>query len=349
MSLTETAFYTRRAVNWAILGVIAYIILRIFWSIVVALFIILFPPKAPPPNHAFGRLPAVKFPAQATPSAQFTMQLETIEGTLPAASASAAVYFMPKTAPNLLALNRAQEFATRLEFDPAPIQESKNIYRFNDPQLPLRRLRYDIVSGNFIVRYGFERDPSVFIEKNLPLPDAARLETINLLESYNLYPTDLSEGNASVSFWRLNGEQLVSTSSLSQADVVRIDFFRKMIGDTRVFTPVPDEASVAFILSGAEGTRKHVLQFAYTFWPIDYQTSATYALKTSDEAWAQLQSNRNYIARMPVGGGPAIVRNVYLGYYDTFEPQTYLQPIFVFEGDNGFLAYVPAVAQPWTE
>ncbi len=349
MSLTETAFYTRRAVNWAILGVIAYIILRIFWSIVVALFLIIFPPKAPPPNHAFGRLPAIKFPAAATPSAEFSMQLETIEGTVPAASASAAVYFMPKVAPNLLGLNKAQDFATRLEFDPTPIQESKNIYRFNDPQLPLRRLRFDIVSGNFIVRYAFERDPSVFIEKNLPLPEAAKLETINLLEAYNLYPADLSEGTPVVTFSRLNGEQMVSTSSLSQADAVRVDFFRKMIGDTKIFTPVPDEAPVAIMVSGAANAKKHVLQLAYTFWPIDYQTSATYGLKTSEEAWAELQTTKRYIARMPAGGGPAVVRNVYLGYYDSFEPQTYLQPIFVFEGDNGFLAYVPAVAQPWTE
>ena len=48
-------------------------------------------------------------------------------------------------------------------------------------------------------------------------------------------------------------------------------------------------------------------------------------------------------------GGTATVRTVTLAYYDSLDPQNYLQPVFVFEGDDGFLAYVPAVALPWTE
>ncbi len=349
MSLTETAYYTRRTVNWTILGVIAYILLRISWSVFVVIFLAIFPPKAAPPNHAFGKLPAIKFAAAASPSAQLTYQLETIEGSVPQASESATVYFMPKAAPNLLALNNAQDFATRLEFDPTPIQESKNIYRFNDVQLPLRRLRYDILSSNFILRYAFEKDPSIFTEKNLPLPDAGKIEATNLLESYNLSNADLTEGTTTVTFWKLNGDQLIATTSLSQADAVRVDFFRKMVGDTPVFTATPDEAPVSIIFSGSANSKKHLLQFAYTYWPVDYQTTATYGLKPSTQAWQELQSGSGYIARYPKGSNVAIVRSVHLGYYDSFEPQTYLQPIFVFEGDNGFLAYVPAVAAPWTE
>jgi hypothetical protein len=331
------------------LGVIAYILLRIFWSIFLAVFLLVFPPKAPPPNHAFGKLPSLKFPATATPSAKLTFQLQTIEGDVPPASVSANVYFMPKTAPNLLALNSAQDFAGRLLFNPTPIQESKNIYRFNDPELPLRRLRYDIVSGNFIVRYAFEQDPSIFIEKNLAAAEAIQLEATNLIEQYDVSKDDLIDGKTTVTFWRLNGTQLTPTSSLSQADAVRVDFFRRSIGDTKIFTPNPDEAPVAVIFSGSANSKKHVLQLAYTYWPIDLSTSATYGLITSAQAWAILQNGQGYIARLPTSGSMAVVRNIYLGYYDSYDPQTYLQPIFVFEGDNGFLAYVPAVAAPWTE
>ncbi len=349
MSLTDTAYYTRRAINWAILGVIAYILLRIFWSIFLALFLIIFPPKAPPPNHAFGKLPAIKFPAVATPSAKLTFQLQTIEGDVPPASPSANVYFMPKTAPNLLALNGAQDFASRMQFDPAPIQESKNIYRFNDPELPLRRLRYDIVSGNFIIRYGFEQDPSIFTERGLPQPDTVKIEATNLLESFDLLKSDLGSDTSTVTFWKLNGTQLTPTSSLSQADAVRVDFFRAPIGDMKIYTPNPAEAAVAIVYSGSANTKKRVLQFAYTYWPIDLSTSATYGLKTSAAAWQELQTGAGFIARYPTSGNVAVVRNITLGYYDSFDAQTYLQPIFVFEGDNGFLGYVPAVAAPWTE
>jgi hypothetical protein len=236
-----------------------------------------------------------------------------------------------------------------LEFNPSPIQESKNIYRFNDAALPLRRLRYDIVSGNFILRYAFEQDPSVFTEKNIPASDRLKTEASTLLRSYDIYNKDLENGTSAVSYLRLNGTDLVLTTSLSQADAVRVDFFRAPIGDIKIFTANPDEAPVAIIYSGSSDRKKRILQVAYTYWPIDTTTSASYGIKTSAQAWTELQSGLGYIARYPKDSNTAVVRNIYVGYYDSYDPQTYLQPIFVFEGDNGFLAYVPAVSVPWTE
>ena len=45
----------------------------------------------------------------------------------------------------------------------------------------------------------------------------------------------------------------------------------------------------------------------------------------------------------------AVIRRVYLGYYDDFEEQEYLQPIIVFEGDDGFLGYVHALDQTYVQ
>lgn len=349
-TLAETAYYTRRAINWTILGVIAYILLRIFWSLLVVVWMLIFPPQPIPPNHAFGNLPAVKFPEVATQAAQLTFQLETIEGGVPVASDSAVVYFMPKSAPNLLGLNKAQEFASALQFDPTPIQENKNVYRFNDPREPLRRLRYDIVSKNFIVRYAFEQDASAFLTKNLPFADAAVLEATTLIQSYDIYPEDFEKGEKTTTFLRLMGNKLTTTTSQSQADAVRVNFFRKAIAETPVVTPNPDEASISIILSGSPGIQKRIIQLAYTYWPVDYLTTATYTLKPSITAWEELQIGKGYIARYPANNSKtAVVRSVYLAYYDSFEPQTYLQPIFVFEGDNGFVGYVPAISSEWTE
>lgn len=356
-SLTETAYYTRRTINWTILGIIAYILLRIFWSLFVTAWLAIFPPKAPPPNFAFQKLPALVFPPQATPSAslgtggsgQLTFQLETIQGAIPAASPSAAVFFMPKAAANLLALTRTQEFAAQLNFDATPIGESKNIYRFNDPDFPLRRLRYDIVSGNFILRYAFERDTGVFAEKDLSTEETAKRDAINLLENHNLYTEDLQNGTIHVTFLRLMGEQLVPTTSLSQSDAVRVDFFRAPVANSPVLTDNPNEGHVSIIYSGSSDARKRLIQFVYTYWPIDYETTGTYALKTGAQAWEELQQGQGFIARAPHTGTTAIVRNIYLGYYDSFDPQTYLQPIFVFEGDYGFLGYIPAVVPEWVE
>ena len=349
-SLTDTAYYARRAINWAILALIAYLILRFAWGIFMAVWLAVFPPKAPPPNHAFGRLPAVKFAAPlASPSGELSFRLETIEGGVPKASDSAAVFFMPKPAPNLLALTKTQEFAKKLGFVNDPIQESKNIYRFDDDQVPLRRMRYDIVTNNFLLRYLFELDTGIFIERNLPSANELKSEAKTILQTYKLYIDDLEQGSTTVSYLRLSGEKLVPTTSLSQADAVRIDFFRRAVNGIPVLTQIPAEAHVSFIFSGSNNSKKRILQFSYTFWPVDTQTLATYTLKPSTQAWDELQSGNGFIARYATSGPNVVVRKVYLAYLDTVDPQTYLQPIFVFEGDDGFLGYVAAVASQWTE
>lgn len=348
-TLTETAYYTRRTINWIILGVILYIILRIFWSTIIALWLSFFPPKPPPPNHRFGKLPALVFPKQTNPAGQLTFRLETIEGSVPKASDSATVYFMKKTNPDLLALNRTQVFAERLGLDPTPTAETKNIFNFHDARFPLLQLRYDIVTNNFSLRYIFEQDTGLFNDRSLPTVDTAKAEATSMLQSYNLYVDDFSFGTNTVSFLKLANGQLIPVGSLSVADAVRVDFFRRGIGDMKLFSSNPDEGPVAVIFSGSKNLKKRILLFSYVYWPIDYDTTATYALKTSAAAWQELQNGGGYIARFPKTGTMALVRNVYLGYYDSLDPQTYLQPIFIFEGDNGFLAYVPAVSPEWVE
>lgn len=349
-SLTETAYYTRRAINWSIIGVVGYVLLRLFWGLLLTLYITVFPPNAPPPNHAFGTLPVLKFPASAaSPSGQLIFQLQTIEGSVPIASVSANVYFMPKTGSNLLALSTAQNFAKRLGFDPAPINDptNNNVYRFDDASTPLRHLWYDVVSANFIQRYDFQQDAGLFLNNNVPTAATAKAEAKNLLQTYGLYPEDFAGGDITITFYKVNENSLVPVPNQSQADAVRVDFYRPHVASTPIVTGLSG-GPITIIFSGSQNSKKRVLQFTYTYWPIDYQTNATYALKTSTQAWQELQSGGGYILQYPKGS-LITIRNVFLAYYDSLDPQTYLQPVFVFEGDDGFMAYVPAVSPEYVD
>jgi len=349
-SLTETAYYTRRAINWTIIGIIGYILLRILWSILFNVYLTVFPPKAAPPNHAFGSLPALKFPANAaSPSGQLVYQLQTIEGSVPDASVSANVYFMPKTGSNLLALSTAQSFAKRLQFSTTPINDptNPNVYRFDDPMAPLRHLWYDVVSTNFIIRYDFQQDAGLFLNNIVPSADEAKAEAKNLLQTYGLYPQDFTGGDVTVSFYKVSANSLVPVDSQSQADAVRVDFYRPYLASTPIVTG-SSGGPISIIFSGSQNSTKRVLQFSYTYWPIDYQTTATYPLITGTQAWQELQAGAGYILQYPKGS-LITVRNVYLAYYDSLDPQTYLQPVFVFEGDDGFMAYVPAVSPDYID
>lgn len=350
-SLTETAYQTRRIINWTILFFIAYFVFRLMWGFFVALWIYMFPPKAIPPNHAFGKLPRLVFPVpESSPAAQLTFTLQTISGSLPVASSAARVYFMPKAGANLLAINNTQKFVQRIGFDITPIQETRTIYRFNDSEFPLRKIRYDIVSNNFILRYGYEQDTSLFTEGTLRDPRTIESEATNYLDANDIFPSDFVNGTRKTTYLKLVGNTLIPVANLSQVDAMRVDFFRGSVHKFPLLTPNPDEGQIQLLFSGARSAKKHLLQATYTYWPVDESTFATYPLKPMATAWEELQANGGYIARYPTNGSTnAIVRNAYLGFYDSFNPQTYLQPIYVFVGDYGFIAYVPAISPEWVE
>ena len=62
-----------------------------------------------------------------------------------------------------------------------------------------------------------------------------------------LYPADMTRRPNSNFVFAAFQDRLVPTTSLSQSDAVRVDFFRKPIGDMPIVTPLPDEAPISII------------------------------------------------------------------------------------------------------
>lgn len=350
-SLTEVAYQTRRGINWAILLFFAYFVLRFFWIMLVAFWLFIFPPKAPPPNHAFGKLPALSFPSPtASPSAGLTFTLQTISGGLPNASGSARVYFMPKAAANLLAITKTQDFAERLGLNRTPVQQTRTVYQFTDPQSTIRKLQYDIVSNNFLLKYQYQLDTGIFGEGKIRDPKQIQQDATSYLDSIGVFTEDFSAGYQTTTLLSLVGNTLVPVQNLSQADATRVDLFRRPIGGFKLMTPHPDEGEIRMIVTGSPNQKHKFIDITYTYWPVDYQTFATYKLKPIAQAWQELQSGQGYVAAYPDNNDPtAVIRTAYLAYYDNFDPQNFLQPIYVFEGDHGVAAYVPAIDPAWTE
>jgi len=81
----------------------------------------------------------------------------------------------------------------------------------------------------------------------------------------------------------------------------------------------------------------------YFYRQVDYLNFETYPLRTAKSAWNLVQSGDAYVLNGK-GLKEAVVREVELAYYDSFDEQKYLQPIYVFKGDNNFMAFVPAVS-----
>lgn len=348
-TLTETAFYSRKIVKWGIVGIIAFLILRMLFNVAVDAFRQAFP--APPlrPNNLFGKIPAPTFPQGATESAQLEYTLQTITGAVPIASDAARVYFMPKNRVNLLSLSKAQTFVGRLGFTSSPRELTETSYRWIDLKSPLRTIEMDIVSNHFVLSYSYIHDLALFAERNIPNATTAVTESLAFLQSLGLNLTDISSSNTKITYLKITGDKLEPTTSQSQADAVRVDFFRKSFDGLAVVNDIPGEGNIYFILSGSRRTDRRILRAEFAYWPIDLRSFAAYRLKTGEQAFAELKEGKAYFAFLPSSQTQIKITNVYLADYDSKLPQLYLQPVFVFEGENGFLAYVAAVAPPWSE
>lgn len=349
-TLTETAYYTRKAINWGIIALVAIFIFRAVFGYALDYWRKLHPPPPPPPNVAFGKLPAIKFPPPAggiNPTAKLSFTLETIEGKPLVATSTAAVYFMPKPAPNLLSLARANQFAAKLNFRNEPRAETQTLYRWQDSQTPLRTLSFDIVTNNFKVGYDYATDLSVFTEKNLPSPSQAIAETKDFLQNLGLYSPSLENGSVETSFWKLVGNGLIPTTSLADADAVRVDLRRQGIEGMELRSPNYPQDLIYLLFSGSSDTNKKLLEVSYKFWQIETEQKATYPLKTAATAWEELKNGQGFIVKIR-SGDKVTVRKIYLAYFYPEDYQEFLQPVFVFEGDPGFLAYVAAISPAWT-
>lgn len=348
-TLTETAYYARRGLKIAFFLLLGLIILRIIISAVTSFWQGISRPASVKPDVAFGKLLPIKFPVGKEPTEPIIYTPEFVGGVLPESSFSAKVYFTSQAVPSFLSLERAKEFAQKLGFKAEPVALSQTLYQWTDTEFPLKTLQKDIVAGDFKLNYDFYRDPSVLSEKELPYGRTASLEAIGNLDRHGVSSPELQENEAKVSYWKSMGSELLPVSSISEADIVRVDLFRTPAGSLPFVTPTYKEALVYFLLSGSSG-KKRILTLSYNFRPLEREIFATYPLRTTKEAWEDLEKGQGFIANWgAVKGAHVTIRKVSLVYYDADDYAPYTQPVFAFEGDGGFVVYVPAVAKEWIE
>lgn len=347
-TLTQTAITTRKALKYGAILLVAIFILKTAWGVGQDIWRKIHPPPPPPPTVAFGKLPKLKFPEKDVP--KLTYRLETIQGTLPSLPNVGTTYFMPQKPPNLLALDRAKQKARQMGFTGQPENIGGTNYRWTTSTTPPTILEMEINSGNFHLRYQYENDQGLLVQKNLPTDEQAAQEAKAFLQTNNLLTEDLATGSAEFNYLRYISPNLVPSISLSEADFVRVNLFRADLNGLRIFPPNPKEALVSFLFSGNRERGKRIIEIHYTYFPIDRNTSATYPLKPINAAWQELQAGEGYAANLGQNEDKEItIRQIYLTYYDSEEPQTFLQPIYVFEGDRNFYGYVPAMDSAWTD
>lgn len=346
-TLTETAYYTRKIISWGIVGVVALLVFRFLFLGFTAWWAATHPPPPPPPTVAFGKLPEVSFPRSAAGSTDLTYNLQTVDGNTPYLGDRAKVYFMPKPASNFLSFERAKNLANSLGFSGEASEISSRLFVWTDTELPYRTIQVDIISGNFVLKYDYKADLAIALEKDLPTKEKALSEIQSFFDRIGVSSAEILSGELKVTFFKLTGNQLTKTTSLSEADFVRIDIFRPQLDAMPIYSYDPNKSLVYFIFSGSKTLNKRFIEVGYTYNPISFDTSATYPIRASSDAYKELTSGNGYVASVGENNKKINILKIYLAFYEPEEPQTYLQPVYVFEGEKGFYGYVPAIIKEW--
>lgn len=349
-NLTTLAVTTRKIVRYSIYFLIFFAIARIIFGIGISVYRRLVPPKEEPPTVGFSKLTKIPFPDNDTALPALEFKIETSTGELPTFPDRMSVYFMPQPSSNLFSADLAKQKATALGFTSEPQELSTTLYRFPHPSLP-SNLEINIVTGNFSISYNLASDPSPLTDLP-PAPEVAKSTVKNILTAALSYTTDL-DGPVTHEFLKVEGQNLVSALSLSEANLIKINLFRKALdekGEYPNVTAKPSQSNVWFILSGAKDfdKAKQMIAAEYRFFPIDKEKKETYPIKSSSQSLEDLKNGKAYIASLGLNpDGKITIRKIYLAYYDPGVSAQFLEPVVVFEGDRGFVAYTPAVTEDY--
>lgn len=348
-SLTLTAYYSRKIIKYGSISLIALLILRSLFLTFRTYWKKVHPTPLPPPNTAFGKLPKLQFPERASiPS--MNLKLENISGTLPKLPDRTKVFFVPKPYPNLLAWDKTKAWAKNLGFfqDPEKVEEFG--LRFTTEATPKTTLDINVLTKNFTLSYDWTNDLEILSQGNPPPESEAISLAKGFLQNAGVLTDDLLAGRGEVTYFKYSEGNLIKTLFFTEANFAQVNLFRQDIDKIKVFPPNPKEANVTVKLSAVKDRTRNIIEVKYIQFPVSLENYATYPLKDTTTAWEQLKNGHGFIANL--GNNPSAnitIRDVYLAYYDSNEPQTFFQPVIVFEGDNDFYAYVSAVSDNWAE
>ena len=214
----------------------------------------------------------------------------------------------------------------------------------------------NIHTGNFFLKYHFEQNPGINFPTGYSDEEAILKEAISWLRQIKHYPEDIKNGYSQSVYYHYVPPDLKPAVSLSEANIIRINFFRQNIDKMKILPPDPNLTPVSILIANANKktgsipTLRNIVEARYIYYSIDRESSATYPLKAVSQAWKELNEGRAYVASLGENeDGQVIIRKVYLAYYDSIKAQNFLQPIYVFEGDRNFYAYVAAIDPGWQE
>jgi len=340
-TLTETATLAKNLVLR--LGQIFAVILVLFLAIRFgsAIFRSFVPSSPAPATVAFSKLPVIDLSEGEKIPAGMEFKIETITGDIPGLAQSAKVFTVKKNEATFGILEEANKKAASLGFSQTPTEVNMGLAKYIDSRRPDKLLTVETATDNFNLQSDFLADKSIISTRPKSLEDATNM-AFAVLGVFGISEKNYPLEKVSTISYKIEGSNLTSVSSLSQANIVRVVFGRVDLDNLPIFYINFEDPLVWGLVR-----EKEVLAAEKTAREIEKFKFATYPLKGAKAAFEQLKGGQGVLNKVP-SGNTFVIRNVKVGYVEGRLLQDFLQPVYIFESDNNLKAFIGAVGDDWT-
>jgi hypothetical protein len=346
-TLSDASRDTKETLKWG--GFFIAIVVSVLLLVKLGFYIkdLLYPPPPPAPTVSFGKLQPQAFPQNAV-TQTFTYSNNTLTGDLPPFVDQVKVYRMKLIKPDLLAVNKYENKITNVGYTEGHTAISDKVFEWKSNQLVSnldKRIRVNIVNDSFTVTSPYMSDESILKSVNLPDTEKAKELATDFLQGMDVMPDDINLSEVRTNLFSIQNGTLVSATSLSNSQVVEVNFYQKDIDKLPIFYEKPNSSNISILVAGGN-IQGQVVGANFIHQGISNESS-TYPIKTAAEAFDELKKGNAYFASYFGKGTNISITNIFLAYYIGSQAQDFLMPVVVFEGNDGFFAYVPAVKDEW--
>lgn len=354
MTLTEINFYARKMAPFAVIVVL--LLLTIYFAIRL-LFIVtnidqqgsgVNAPAPVPINPIFNKLIPPDI-TEAGTSGNFSYVLDTLDGTtnVENATSAASVFFLQKPGATFGFLDEIYNMAKAVGIDTEITKHSLNdrLATFDDGR---KKLVIDIDTFNFNYEYYLDRDEALF-ERDIKMTTSLAENTAgNFLRTVGKYNQELSQGKRNFIFLKYDktSREIQTLESEEGSNMIEVDYYRPDILTYPIVT-ANYPSSQHYVMVGTKGTSGEVVKANINYFERSKDQIGIYPLRSTDQAFEDLKNGKGLVISSSQPDGEVKIKKVFMAYFEPETYQEYLQPIYVFLGENKFVAYVPAVTEEY--
>lgn len=350
MTLHQTTEFFHKFLKWSlILGSLTMALILVF-NITKIIFKILYPPPPDYPTVAFGKLPPVTFP-KSTVNESFTYTINTLTGTLPSLPDRVKIFKHATKPVTLLNVQNARDKVAQLGFMNGPEKQ------FHEFAITPTRYQWQVVTNgllrtiimntdtyDFRLTSTYRTYPPILNQSLVASDDNVKNRVIDFLTDISLLSDDIDMEKAKITPLTLKSGILLPAENVSSTQVFRIDIFQKDVEKLPIFYPTYPQSSIYFLMMARANNIDDVLE-ANFYHQATATESATYPIKTAQEAFEDLKAGKGYVANYYGTTKDIQITDITLGYYVGEERLGYLLPVIMFQSKEEYFAFVPAIKE----